>query len=75
MTDLLDVEIDHICAGLKQSAAKIRFLQSLGLSVRRKPNGAPLVNRAHYQIVMCSAGTKFADGQGDRSNTPVWGVH
>ncbi len=46
--DLTDDEVDQITAGLRQNAAKIRFLQSMGLTVRRKPNGRPLVNREHY---------------------------
>jgi Domain of unknown function (DUF4224) len=49
--DLTDDEIDTVCGGLKQNAAKIRFLQNLGVTVERKPNGRPLVNRAHYDAV------------------------
>jgi hypothetical protein len=49
--DLTDAEIDDICDGYRQSAAKVRFLRSMGLTVRRKPNGRPLVNRAHYIAV------------------------
>lgn len=41
-----DAEIDDMCAGLKQSAAKIRHLRSLGYHVERKPNGRPLVRRS-----------------------------
>lgn len=71
-SDLSDGEIDSICAGYKQGAAMVRFLTGLGLIVRRKPNGRPLVNRAHYDAVMgCAAaiaGAKY-DSQ------PVWGVH
>lgn len=52
MTDLTDSEIDTICAGLVQNAAKVRYLRKLGLTVRQKPNGKPLVNRAHYDSVM-----------------------
>ena len=52
MSDLTDAEIDTICAGLVQNAAKVRYLQRMGLTVRRKPNGKPLVNRAHYDAVM-----------------------
>ncbi|MES2888666.1 MAG: hypothetical protein V4739_11715 [Pseudomonadota bacterium] len=52
MTDLPDSEIDEICAGLVQNAAKVRYLRKLGLTVRQKPNGKPLVNRAHYDAVM-----------------------
>ena len=46
--DLLDAEIDSICAGLTQNAARVRYLKRMGLVVRQKPNGRPLVNRAHY---------------------------
>lgn len=42
---LTDAEVDDICAGLKQNAAKVRFLQRLGYHVERKPNGRPLVRR------------------------------
>lgn len=53
--DLTDDEIDQICGGLKQNAAKVRFLQSLGVVVRRKPNGRPLVSRKHYDTVRGAA--------------------
>jgi len=49
--DLTDAEVDAACDGLVQGAAKIRYLRSLGLHVDRKPNGRPLVNRAHYNAV------------------------
>lgn len=52
MTDLTDSEIDTICAGLVQNAAKVRYLRSMGLTVRQKPNGKPLVNRAHFELVL-----------------------
>lgn len=55
MTDLSDYEIDTICAGLVQNAAKVRYLRKLGLTVRQKPNGKPLVNRSHYDAVMTNA--------------------
>jgi hypothetical protein len=47
-THLSDSEVDDICAGLKQNAAKVRFLERMGLKVRRKPNGRPLVSRSAY---------------------------
>lgn len=50
--DLSEEEIARITKGLKQKAAKVRFLQALGLTVRRKPDGSPLVNRKHYDAVM-----------------------
>ena len=49
--ELTDQEVDQICAGLRQNAAKVRFLQRLKIRVERKPNGRPLVNRAHYVAV------------------------
>lgn len=56
--DLTDAEIDAICAGYVQNAAKVRFLRAMGLNVRQKPNGRPLVNRIHYDAV---TGNKQAD--------------
>lgn len=49
-------EIDDLCQPLTQAAAQIRFLQSLGLTVKTKPNGAPLVIRSHFEQVMNPAG-------------------
>lgn len=45
---LTDDEIDALCAGLRQNAAKVRFLRRLGLRVERKPNGRPLVRRSDW---------------------------
>lgn len=42
---LSDAEVDEMCDGLVQDAAKIRYLRGLGLRVDRKPNGRPLVWR------------------------------
>ena len=42
-----DQEIDDLCAGLCTSAAKVRHLRAQGLTVTQKPNGRPLVIRAH----------------------------
>jgi hypothetical protein len=46
--DLTDDEIDRICAGLSQNAAKVRYLRGLGLRVDQRPNGRPLVARAEW---------------------------
>ena len=46
--DLTDSEIDQICAGLVQNAAKVRYLKALGLHVDRRPNGRPLVSRSEW---------------------------
>lgn len=47
-----DSEIDDMCEGLEQDAAKVRHLEAMGLFVRRKPNGRPLVMRAHAEAVL-----------------------
>lgn len=49
---LTDAEIADICAPLKTGAAQCRFLQRLGFLVKVKPNGRPLVSRAHFDAVM-----------------------
>ena len=70
-SDLTDSEIDNICDGYVQNAAKVRFLRNLGLTVRIKPNGKPLVNRNHYDAVLgCATTIRQAVSTG-----PVWGVH
>lgn len=71
MTDLTDAEIDNICDGYTQNAARVRYLRAMGLTVRQKPNGRPLVNRAHYDAVMGCAATQAAPAD----SQPVWGVH
>jgi len=71
-TDLTDTEIDSICDGYVQNAAKIRYLRAMGLTVHRKPNGRPLVNRTHYDAVMgCGAIRPAAN----TDYQPNWGVH
>lgn len=45
-------EVDDLCAPLKQHAAQIRYIKSLGITVREKPNGAALVMRAHFDETM-----------------------
>lgn len=69
---LTDEEIDSICDGYVQNSAKIRYLRSLGLDVRIKPNGRPLVDRRHFDLVFCEV--KKAPRQAT-SNAPIWGVH
>ena len=51
-------EIDDLCEPLKQSAAQLRFIRGLGITVRKKPNGAPLVMRVHFEETMNPAGKK-----------------
>jgi hypothetical protein len=55
---LAQSEIDDLCKPLTQHAAQLRFIRSLGITVREKPNGAPLVMRAHFEETMSPAGKK-----------------
>jgi hypothetical protein len=67
MPDLTDADIDNICGGLTQNAARVRYLRNMGLHVRQKPNGRPLVNRAHYDAV--TSGVKAST-----MNEPRWSM-
>ncbi len=67
--DLSDDEIDGICAGYAQNHAKVRFLRRMGLTVRVKPNGRPLVNRRHYDAAM-NGGQPAVPGR--MFNEPNW---
>lgn len=49
---LTDAEIDEICAPLKIGAAKRKRLERMGMLVKTKPNGRPLVARAEFERVM-----------------------
>lgn len=52
---LSDDEIAEICRPLKMPAAQRRHLARLGLLVKSKPNGQPLVARAEFERVMTGA--------------------
>lgn len=69
--NLSDAEIDEICDGYTQNAAKVRFLKGLGLTVAQKPNGRPLVNRAHYDQIRGGRQLETAGA----IEGPRWGVH
>ena len=48
-------EIDQICMCLTQTSAKNRFLKGLGLTVRKRRERTPLVNR-YYGLFSCQSG-------------------
>jgi hypothetical protein len=50
---LSDEEIDNICDGYIQNAAKVRHLAGKGITVHTKPNGRPLVARKQFDSVVC----------------------
>lgn len=49
---LTDAEIAEICAPLTQPAAQVKALVAMGFTVKKKPNGRPLVSREHFEAVM-----------------------
>lgn len=68
---LTDDEVDAICAGYVQNAAKVRFLQQVvRVPVKRKPNGRPLVLRADLQQPTTAAEPGRATVRA--SNEPAW---
>ncbi|MET4574979.1 hypothetical protein [Ottowia thiooxydans] len=60
---LTDAEIDEMCDGLEINAAKVRHLQSFGLTVNRKPNGRPLVLRSHSDAVLSGQAEAIAKAE------------
>lgn len=68
--DLTDEEVDAICEGLRQNAAKCRYLRSLGLHVERRPNDRPLVMRAHAEQVLSGRSTAANDTTATQQPTP-----
>lgn len=52
---LSTVEVNDLCAPLTQKAAQCSFLLSLGLIVKRKPDGSPLVMRSNVESVLGGA--------------------
>ena len=63
--DLTDAEVDELCSGLRQNAAKARYLRELGLTVNTRPNGRPMVMRTHAEQVL--AGQHPAQAANDAS--------
>lgn len=49
---LTDEEISDICQPLRMASAQRRHLASLGLLVKEKPNGKPLVARSEFERVL-----------------------
>lgn len=52
---LTDDEIANLCDGLVQAAAQARYLRRMGLTVRLKPNGRPLIMRAEVEALAAPA--------------------
>lgn len=54
---LTDSEMRDICAPLTRSDAIRRWFSRNGFHFAKKPNGMPLISRAHYESVMSGAPT------------------
>lgn len=69
--DLTDQEVDALCDGLRQNAAKARHLRGLGLTVNTRPNGRPLVMRAHAEQVLAGHRPTPAANDASTRGTPA----
>lgn len=58
LSHLTDEEVADICRPLRQHAARIRYLQGLGLPVERRPDGSPLVRRSDWERQQSSDQTR-----------------
>lgn len=67
---LSPAEIADICDGVSTAAAQVKHLERLGLLVRRKPNGRPLVARSEFERVL-GAGRFGAQAQNDSAGPNV----
>lgn len=68
---LSDDEVADLCDGLIQAAAQIRFLRQMGLAVRTKPNGRPLVMRADFESLQSPGSKKPAPQRGPNRDALV----
>jgi hypothetical protein len=68
---LTDAEIADICKPLKMAAARRRHLTRLGLVVKTKADGSPLVGRAEFERVMTGAApARAAEPDATPGSTP-----
>jgi hypothetical protein len=57
---LTDAEIADICAPLTAPSAQCRYLARIGLIVKAKPNGRPLVARGEFERVLIGRSPELA---------------
>lgn len=65
---LTDAEIAGICDGVQVPGVQCRHLARLGLLVKRKPNGRPLVARSEFERVL--GADRFGKAQNNASAGP-----
>lgn len=74
---LTDAEIAEITEPLTQAAARCRYFRRvLGIKVRQKPNGQPLIGRAEYEAALTSRRAQEAPRAGGSNvvSLPDWGA-
>jgi hypothetical protein len=49
---LTDAEVRDMVSPLTQPAAIVRWFKAQGFTVRKKPNGMPLISRSHFETMM-----------------------
>jgi hypothetical protein len=72
---LTDAEILEVVAPLKQPAAIVRwFLKNGFIGVKVRPNGMPLITRAHFDAVTVGGQPSRQDQQpeGEQPNVPAY---
>lgn len=62
---LTDEELREITGRVKYSA-QLRALRAMGFTVRVRPDGSPLVSRAHWEQVMGGLGPARRRAEGPR---------
>jgi len=68
--DIPDEELRRIAAPLTQPAAIRRWFARQGFVIREKPNGMPLISRAHFEAHLSASAAPTAAPEETASNTP-----
>ena len=68
--DIPDDEIRRMVAPLTQPAAIRRWFVKQGFTVREKPNGMPLISRAHFEAHLSAGTEQVKADEPTASNTP-----
>lgn len=71
---LTDDEIAEICQPLRMPAAQRRHLERLGLLVKIRPDGKPLVGRAEFERVMTATPVVATTAEASSTSPNVVGL-
>lgn len=67
---LSDAQIDSMCEGIKRNHERLTYLRSLGLTVKEKPNGKPLVMISNVEAVLGGVPSSKPSANGAASAEP-----